>query len=379
MKDSYYRSLSFAANLLRTIQNESGNLTVSPCNVEAALALLALGAREDTLNGLLRALSFHSVDDMVSAISAETKALRNQIDDGFRVESDQSLWVRNDIRLLREYERNLRATFDTKIRPVHMDESGRRTINRHVAHVTHNKIRDLLSNPFSGSEMLVATTALWLKADWREPFLPENTWDAAFHAPDGHVSVPFMHRTDVFQCWFGGDVAAISIPYAHNGIDLAVFIPRGTTPLSEFLAKPDFGDILAQAWQCLDESGGQRVALAFPKLHLSFSDDLVPALGKMGAASAFSSDADLSGIAGTDRPLFVSNVLHRVQFDLDEDGTEAAAATAEIVRAGCPPPEHLPRPIPFRVNKPFLFAVRDLNAGSLLFAGHVENPSEGNA
>ena len=133
--------------------------------------------------------------------------------------------------------------------------------------------------------------------------------------------------------------------------------------------------ILAQNQAAFTVEKKELLSLAIPKFSLSFDSSLAEALRKLGAERVFSENADFSNIAGADEPVFVSDVIHEARLDLDEDGTEAAAATAEICLAGAPPPDNKTRPKPFRADRPFLFAVRDSETGAVLFIGRIENPA----
>ena len=365
----------FASALFRAAVPSSGNFVISPHSVAVALGLIGLGARSQTLECLLRTLSFETETDMREGLRKEIDAFRSAQGWGVRFETDNSLWIKTGLKLLREYRHDAEVCFGANVAEISMDESGRKTINKHVSKVTHGLIRELLHDPLPKDGRLVATNALWLKARWDWPFESQATWDSIFHAPTGDDKIPFMHQTEDFLRIRRDSIDSLRLRYAGSRLVFEIIVPRGNLRLSDVEPEEKLQTILAQNQAAFAVAKRELLALAIPKFSLSFDSSLGEALYRLGAESVFSKNADFSNIAGADEPVFVSDVIHEARLDLDEDGTEAAAATADICLAGAPPPDKKSRPKPFRADRPFLFAVRDSETGAVLFIGRVEDPA----
>lgn len=375
MKSRPTPSERFAAGLFRATAPGDGNFVISPHSVAVALGLIGLGARGQTLECLLRTLSFKTETDMREGLRKEIEVFRSAQGLGVRFEADNSLWIKTGLQLLREYRHEAETCFGANVAEVSMDESGRKTINKHVSKVTHNLIPELLQDPLPKDSRIVATNALWLKAEWDWPFEPENTWDSIFHAPTGDTTIPFMHQTGHFHRVRCGNVDSLRLQYSGSRLVFEIIIPRGKLRLSDIEPEIELQAILEQNKAAFVVAKKELLALAVPKFSLSFRNNLRDALHHIGAGRIFDETADFTAIAGTDEPIMVSDVIHEARLDLDEDGTEAAAATADMCPAGGPPPDKKPRPKPFRADRPFLFAVRDSETGAVLFIGRVENPA----
>ena len=364
----------FAAALFQAAAPSSGNFVISPHSVAIALGLIGLGACGETLECILNALSFETAADMRNALKQETEVFCAAQGAGVRFESDNSLWIRKGLRLLRDYRSDAKRTFKANVSEITMGESGRQTINSHVSKVTHGLIPELLQNPPDEGSRLVATNALWLKAEWSFPFDANYTRNAVFHALDGNIKVPFMHQTGDFLRVHRGDIDSLRLPYGDGKLVFEIIVPRGTLLLVDLESSSTLEKILVANQEDFQNAELELLALAIPKFSLSYQSGLETALRRLGAGRIFSEWADFSNIAGVDEPIMVSKIIHQARLDLDEDGTEAAAATAIECLAGCPPTEKK-IPKPFHADRPFLFAVRHRETGAVLFIGRIENPS----
>ena len=335
-----------------------------------ALGIIALGACGETMNSLLRLLRLNSLSDLQTNIVADEDSFRSAQTDGFQYESDTSIWLRNKYRILWPFRHNVKKVLRAHIERISMDEKGRSTINRHVADVTHNLIPEILKLPLHPATILVATSALWLKAKWAIPFDPERTKQQTFHAPNQDVVVPFLRQT-AFVCFIHWhDMDAIRLPYADGNVDFIVVLPHQNVSLASI--EQNQLDMLVERFQDNKSEETRLVDVSMPKLSLSFQNDLNDALKTMGGDLIFSDRADFSKIAKTDQPIVLSTIVHEVHVCLDEQGTEAAAATGVHFYLGSRRP---PRPKVFCANRPFLFLVRHRKTGAILFLGRVENPA----
>lgn len=360
----------FAASLFRSATPDGDNFVLSPRSIADSLGLLSLGAFGETLEAILQTLSFENAGEMVRALAEAAKALREASRSGARCEIDTALWIKEGLPLRAEFCKTAHQYCGADISEIAMDETGRRTINDHVSRATHGMIPELLFQPPDGE--LVATNAVWFKGRWLSAFEPEHTREGVFHAPGGKVRVPFMHQTDRFVFFEDEDFEAIRLPYGFGDFVLDIFLPRVGIPLEKIECCLEY--LLAQTRAGFLSSDESLIALALPKFDIHVSLDLCDPLRRLGAGQIFSPErADFSGIVNSNEPFCISSILHQARICLDEYGTEAAAATAMPMVLGLPD-DHPPRPRSFRVNRPFLFALRLFETSDILFCGRIVNP-----
>jgi serpin B len=251
-------------------------------------------------------------------------------------------------------------------------EATRTEINQVIATQTEGKISGLLpSGTITALTRLVLASAVYLKAAWTDPFPERATADAPFY-PDGRdqpaLTVPMMHGTASRAYLRGDGYQAVLLPYRDINLAMAVLLPDGPpAALRPKLAAAGLGGLLAGA-------GRHRVTLSLPRFRLEAAFNLIPALRRLGVVAAFGGDADFGEITEA-APLRIGAVAHKAYVDVDEQGTEAAAATAVVIRALAamrPPPA-----VTMMVNRPFLFAIVDSTTGLPLFLGQVSHPAAG--
>jgi serpin B len=257
-------------------------------------------------------------------------------------------------------------------------EKARREVNRLIATQTADKIRDLVPcGAVDSDTRLVLANAIYLKAAWAHPFPAGSTAPRPFHAGDGGtaagpVTVPMMQLTAALGYARGDGWQVVTLPYA-SGISgpklaMAVVLPDG--PLSAMASRLTAGGGLRYL---LDGVRPAHVQLSMPRFRVTASFSLRPVLEQLGVLRAFDAHhADFSGIT-TAGQLFIDAVLHKAYIDVNEHGTEAAAATAVIMTTLAAPPAA--QPVIVTVDRPFLFAITDTVTGMPLFLGQVTNPA----
>jgi serpin B len=209
---------------------------------------------------------------------------------------------------------------------------------------------------------LVLTNAIYFKADWKNKFNKNSTYNGVFNLADGsQVTAPMMNQRDFFKVAGAQDWQAIELPYEGDKIAMDIIVPDNFSSFEIGLNLPTIDQILASM-----ES--QDIALTMPKFKFSSEFDLKSALSALGMPIAFDPfNADFSGITNAE-PLYIQGVIHKAVVSVDEDGTEAAAAGAVIIGT-------VSMPQMFIINKPFIFLIRDLETGTILFMGRVVNPA----
>lgn len=379
--------LAFANLLHGALRKEQGNLFFSPASVRLALAMTAMGARGKTAEELTAGLG---LDKDPAATAAGFAAILDSFAQRSKPPATlgEQEWERQEaLRRLstvaianriwpqagRHFEQpflDLLATrFGAPMQPLDFaaTETARKTINGWVAERTQQKIPELLMPPdVTPSTKLVLTNAIYFKAQWDEPFLESATADAPFTTAAGKkVSARMMRRVDHMKYAETPLYQAVELPYADGSLSMTILLPRPGKSLAEVEAKAFAAPAAAMI--------AERVSLQLPRFKIEARFALAETLAKLGMSSAFQyGPADFSGMDGT-RELYIGNVVHQAVITVDENGTEAAAATAVGMRAGAAAPTAPPKA--FIADHPFAFFIRDARTGLVLFAGRLADPS----
>ncbi|MBI2893204.1 MAG: serpin family protein [Deltaproteobacteria bacterium] len=372
----------FAVELWARLRSRPGNLAVSPGSAWIALAMTHAGARTRTEAEMRRVL--HMPDD-VAATQAEAGALLATWNDASR--TAYTLRVVNRLfgaagaRFEAPFLALTHGTFRAPLEPVDFaadPEAVRAHINQWVAQQTQNRISNLLPpRSVDGATKLVLTNAVYLLARWLSPFTRESTRDEVFHGAGGRTeTVPTMHMVGPLRLAELADVQVLEMPYEGGDLAMTLVLPRAQDGLAAVEAVLD--DATLASWLGAGET--TAVSASLPKFTIDPPEPvpLAEELAAMGMPTAFDRNAaDFTAMANPPDPrerLFISRVFHKAFVKVDEEGTEAAAATAVIMAPRGGPPRPTPRPKVFRADHPFLFFLRDLRSGVVLFAGRVESP-----
>lgn len=368
---------AFAVDLYKALKDGDGNLFFSPLSVSTALAMTYAGARNETAAQMRKALEFQLADaELHPAFGTAVKYL-NGISKGGVVKLDvaNSLWPDKQYTFLESYLTLLDGAYDARATPVdyRQDEAGaRKQINRWVEDKTNDKIKNLLATPLPPLTRLVLVNAVYFKGDWAVQFKKNATKPAPFFTePEKPVVVEMMAQKENFK--YGEDdlCQRLALPYVGNGQSMLILLPKDAGPegLEKLEASLDAGKI---AEWCKGMQP-REVQVFLPKFKLTWgTESLKKPLMRLGMKDAFDiRAADFSGMDGT-RSVYISDVVHKAFVEVNEEGTEAAAATAVMVRTMSLP---MPPPI-FRADHPFLFLIMDDASGQILFMGRVANPSE---
>ncbi|MGE3805547.1 MAG: serpin family protein [Gemmataceae bacterium] len=363
----------FAFELYGKLRDKEGNLFLSPYSISTALAMTSAGARGKTDTELVDTL--HLISEQAKRHAAFGELIRLTRRDGktkgVQLSVANALWGQQGY----PFEKDFLATTDTSygagLREVNFlqAEAARKTINTWVEENTNDKIKDLIpSGVLDSDTRLVLTNAIYFKGDWASQFKKEATREAPFFvAADKQIKTPMMHQTRDFKLYQDPSVQMLELPYVGNGLSMLVVLPRKKDGLAE-VEKNLTADKLEQ-W--LGRMGKTEVQVSLPKFKTTSKFELAPVLGKMGMPTIFSGGADLSGMNGGKEKLYVSNVIHQGFVDVNEEGTEAAAATAVVVKA-----ESVQITPTFRADHPFVFLIRDNTTGSILFLGRIADPTK---
>ena len=371
----------FAADLYRQIAGDPAsagkNIFFSPYSISSALAITYEGARGTTADEIGSVLHLPVNETLRRAGFAGLDAALNNGDQNYTLRTANALWAEETYPFLPEYVDTAARWYAANVTNLDFAndaEPSRQTINRWVEEKTEDKIRDLLpAGSIDAMTRLVITNAVYFKGTWVKQFDPAETTEEEFQvAPGETVRVQMMHRTDEDAIYGYAETGALQVlrmPYAHaDGTELSmlVLLPKeDNLTAAEEALDPEKLDELR------DSLTDRRVRVVFPKFTLETEYSLSPVLAAMGMPTAFSGDADFAGMDGTDR-LFISEVFHKAFVDVNEEGTEAAAATGVVMNIKSAPGGDT-TPV-FRADHPFVFLIVEEDSGTVLFAGRVANP-----
>lgn len=369
---------AFAFDLYQAIRKEPGNLFYSPYSISVALAMTYAGARGETERQMAQVLhfaleqarlhpAFNALDQALASRGAGAKSKDGQ---PFRLRVANSLWGQAGYTFLPAFLDTLAENYGAGLRLVDFKgapEDARKAINKWVSDQTEGKIRDLIPHgAIDTLTRLVLANAIYFNAAWMHAFEKEATQDGPFYLLDGsQVAVPMMRQNERFPYFAGKGVQAVELPYDGGEVSMVLLVPdRGAfSAFEEALSAQVVADILARMEYT-------SVNLAMPRFKYDATLSLADTLRAMGMPEAFSANADFSGMDGT-RNLAITDVFHKAFVAVDEAGTEAAAATAVVIGLTAMPA----RPVDLTVDRPFIFLIRDIQTGTILFVGRVLNPT----
>jgi len=362
----------FALALYQQLKEEDGNIFFSPYSLSVALAMTYAGAEgeskqqmKDTLHFLLEDEALHAAFNKMALEIAS----RGQESEDFSLNIANAIWGQQDYDFLPAYLDLLAENYDAGMRLVNFideTEAARVAINNWVSQQTEGKIEDLLQKGIiSGDTRLVLTNAMYFNAAWHYPFDEDNTDDALFHLLDGSdVTVQMMHQTEGFAYTEGEGYKAVELMYEGDEMSMVILLPDAGS-FAGFEVALD-ADTLSGI---ISDMQAANVTLSLPKFEYDSEFSISDALKAMGMPVAFSAGADFSGMTGN-QDLFIKDVVHKAFVSANEAGTEAAAASAVIMDLKAAPGEN----VEFNADHPFIFAIRDVQTGSIIFIGRVMNP-----
>ncbi len=368
---------AFALDLYHTISGDS-NLIFSPYSISLALAMTYAGARGDTAAQMAQVLHFALPDQSLHAAfnhldwNLTQRKPTQEGERAFRLHIANALWAQKDHPFLPEYLDLLAMHYGAGVHLADFarSEATRREINDWVSRQTEARIRDLIpAGALDTLTRLVLVNAIYFKANWETPFDANATSDAPFYLLDGSsVTVPMM-SADLSGVRYGRgeNYQVIELPYRGGTAVMDILLPDGGQ-FENFTAALD----IEQLNLILGSLQPESIELHLPKFHFTSEFELSSALHSLGMKAAFDAgQADFSDMDGT-RDLYIGRVLHKAFVAVDEKGTEAAAATAVVMRVTAA----LPSGIVVTVDRPFLLVIRDLSSGQILFLGQVLNPAQ---
>lgn len=393
MKNVVEGGNSFSVKLyLQLAGGEEGNLFFSPASIYTALGMTFAGAKGQTAEQMAETLQLGQAGENVHKGFADLleklnspRMMRSMERVGREYEETEkpayqlivanALWGQKGYPWRKGFLELTAEDYGAGLHEVDFagnKEAARKTINGWVEQETKDRIKDLIPRgALNALTRLVLTNAVYFKANWEDAFIKAATQDKPFHiSADKKVVVPLMFMKDSFGYMETETFQALEMPYKADELSMVVFLPKAVDGLGRFEKSPALSTISG----CLNKLKREEVEVTFPRFKFTSSFSLSRTLEAMGMTDAFSaSSADFSGMTSEEN-LYLSEVIHKAFVALDEEGTEAAAATA-IMMVGTAARMHKPKPKVFKADHPFLFLILHKPTGSILFIGRVMNPA----
>ncbi len=371
---------AFAIDLYHKLTETKENLFFSPHSISIALAMTYAGARGKTATDMAQTLHFTLPAEQ---LHPAFNALDLTLQPGQAYPEEQPLELHTANSLWAQYDETFRAEFLDLLAQnygaglqlvdyVHETEPARQAINQWVSNQTKERIQNLVpQGAVTPDTRLVLVNAIYFKGGWLYPFNEQATADAPFTRLDqSQVNVPLMKWVEAQEVNYSRDVnyQAVELPYQGGNAVLTLLVPDE----GQFTTFEQ-GLTAEQLTNVLNGMVYEKVLLSMPRFHNESDFDLTETLGKMGMGEAMGSSADFSGMTGAPG-LFISRIVHKSFVDVDEKGTEAAAATAVIMNKGMAPSPK--QPVELKVDRPFIYLIRDTRTGEVLFMGRVLDPGQ---
>jgi serpin B len=373
VKDVVKGNNEFTFSLYDQINDKEENVFFSPYSVTSALAMTYNGARGKTMNEMSEVLNF-SKD--LNALSQNYSKLNNHItglsSKKIQLDIANSIWGQQGVGFEKEFLELNKKYYGAGIRQVNFKENYkeiRKQINKWVEEKTNEKIKDLIKpNVLDRMTRMVLVNAIYFNGKWENPFKEEDTFKDKFYIYSKcETQTEFMYQ-ELSLKYHEDDIAqVVEIPYSGKSLSMMVILPKeryGMEKLENYLD--------AELYENYNKSLSKyKVKLTFPKFEIKDEYELNDPLKDMGMKSAFGEGADFSGMTGS-KDLFINNVVHKTYVKVNEEGTEAAAATGVVMRKT----SAIMEVKEFKANHPFIFVIKDNKNDTILFMGRIMNPEE---
>jgi len=353
-------------------ENKEENLFYSPASISIALAMTYAGARGDTEKQMANVLNFTLPQDRLDpAYSKLIENLKSNKD--YELIIANALWLQKDYKFLQKFLNTMEKYYKGGFNEVDYaanPEGARIKINDWVSRETKEKIKDILKpEDITRLTRLVLTNAIYFKGKWQTEFDKKSTRDEDFYLINGQkTKVKMMYQKNTFNYYENDDLQLLEIPYKGNKISMVIILPK----VGKFKTVENMMDEKKlQEW--LKNAMKTKVKAYIPRFKFTQRFNLSKNLYDMGMEDAFNpAAADFSGIDG-ERGLYISKVIHKAFVEVNEEGTEAAAATAVIIDTKA---LVLTEELVFKADHPFIFLIRDKETKSILFMGRVMDPNK---
>jgi serpin B len=372
----------FAFDLYHKLNDGAGNIIFSPYSIDTAVGMLDVGARGDTHSEIAKAMHQPAMSTaafqaamgrLISSLQAAKSDQSETPKKGYELHVADALWGQAGVAWLPDYLAAMKTNFGAGLESLDFrdEPTSRKTINDWVSQQTADKIKDLIPpGAITADTRMVLTNAVYFKADWQRQFEADQTRPGDFHAgaKADAIQAPLMHMNAPFDYMETPRFQAVRMPYVGNDISMIVLLPRAIDGLAAMEKTLDSG-LLDNVTAGLKS---QQLNVTLPKFKATQTIPLDGTLAALGIKKAFTTQADFSGMTGSPN-IYLSSAIHKAFIAVDEAGTEAAAATAVMMRAmsiRIDPPA-----TDFIADHPFVYLLVDKTSGAILFIGRVTDPT----
>ena len=376
LKEKVDTDNSFALDLFKATykHDKKDNIFVSPLSVSMALSMTLNGAKGTTLDEMKDAL--RSKDYSIEDINEYNKSLKKaltEVDKSTEFTIANSIWYRNDITVKNDFINVNKDNYDAEIKVLDFSSSGAvEQINSWCAKHTNNKI-DKIIDAIPDNALMYLINAIYFKGIWVSMFDKKNTNKEDFYAENinGIQKVNMMHQTQTFDYFEDDYCRYLRLPYGNKAFSMVIMLPNDEIAVDDVIS-----NLNSKQWnEAMEDMYGILINLSFPRFktecEYKMQESILP---EMGMITPFLSSADFSGMFDN-ISAHISKVIHKTFVEVNEEATEAAAVTAvEMIKTAMPPVE--PKPIEYKVNKPFVFAIRENSTGVILFIGKMAKIEE---
>jgi serpin B len=348
-------------------KNETGNIFYSPYSIFSALTMTYEGAGGETAEEIKNVLHLPETNILRPNFARIYNEI-NKRTNAYELRTGNALWLRKDYPFSEDYKKVVERYYGGKAANVDFvseTEKSRQTINSFISEQTNNKIKELIPKSYlTSATVAVLTNAIYFKGTWEYQFDKSQTREEDFKVTSNKtVKVQMMHMSDVKLNYSDlGDLQILELPYKGGEISMLILLPMG-----------DLKDIesnltLEKISQYRSQMRETKISVSLPKFEFSTKYELSDILQNLGMKKAFTPGvADFSGMSSNGKSLFISAVLHQAYIKVDEEGTEAAAATAVVISRAAA--------MEFRADHPFIFIIQERRTGNILFIGRIVDPT----
>jgi serpin B len=360
---------TFSFDLFRSVAANSGNgnLFISPLSVSMALGMTTNGANGATLDSMRKVLHMNGFSqDQVNTYYSDLLTQLPELDPNTTLKIANSVWYRNTYSVLPQFLQTESKSFQAKVEGLDFSSpSSVNTINNWVSQQTNGKIPKIVSQ-INGNDIMFLINAVYFKSIWANKFDPSNTKAQAFtRADNSQVQTPFMRGKMSCNVYLGSDATLLELPYSGNKYSMVIIMPPTGKSVNDMMSNLD-----SAKWQkWTGQLSSAKYDLEIPKFQFSYGTELKSPLTAMGMGIAFSDAADFSKI-NSSGGLQITSVQHKAYVNVDETGTTAAAATSVVIGVSAVLNQTI------TVDHPFIFMIREMKSGLVLFTGIVNDPTQ---
>lgn len=351
----------------RVANKDETNIFFSPWSIMNAFSVAYEGANGATADEISSVFHLPAKEKSRSSIQTMQKYL-NEENSEYEIRNANALWIKNGFGVKDDFVNTARQFYDSEVAEVSFPEDEEK-IDSWVEQKTNNKIKDLVKGTTNDLTRFVITNAIYFNGTWQNQFEESETHDDDFRVnKNTTITVPMMSIQSTFPYAENSNLQILEMPYSGDRLSMLVLLPRNDEldSLENLLTQENLA-----SWQ--KSTVSQEVIVYIPKFKLEKEYDLIKTLKQLGIVAAFEDYADFTNISN--EPLKIGVARHKAFVDVNEQGTEAAAATVVIEEmAGLSPGQPPPSPVVFRADHPFLFMIQDDKTGLVLFLGRIDDP-----